>query len=108
MPHGGSIALAGLMRDNILQTSNGTSSLKNLPLVGTLFSQRSVERNETELVIIATAYLVRPNQLNSFSRPGDNFSPGSALLMGRINKLYGGVSVEPKPPFAGRVGSVYK
>lgn len=111
MPSGGSIALAGLMRDNISQTSNGTPALKDVPLIGTLFRQRSVERNETELVIIATAYLVRPTQRNTLSRPDDNFSAtddGSALLMGRINKLYGGASSEPKTSYAGSIGFIYK
>ncbi|SCW88915.1 pilus assembly protein CpaC [Rhizobium mongolense subsp. loessense] len=111
LPSGGSIALAGLIRDNVSQTSNGTPGLKKLPLVGTLFRQRSFERNETELVIIATAYLVRPTARNSLARPDDNFSPAddaSEIFMDRVNKLYGRAASEPQRPYAGNVGFIYK
>ncbi len=38
-------------------------------------ASRTVERDETELVIIATPYLVRPVARNELNRPDDNFSP---------------------------------
>ncbi|MBW9112498.1 type II and III secretion system protein family protein [Rhizobium cauense] len=112
LPSGGSIALAGLIRDNVLQTSNGTPGVNKIPLLGTLFRQRTVERDETELVIIATPYLVRPVARNQLNRPDDNFSPendASAFLMNRVNKVYGGREMPvADAQFHGSIGFIYK
>ncbi|MFS2152224.1 type II and III secretion system protein family protein [Rhizobium sp. Rhizsp42] len=111
LPSGGSIALAGLIRDNVSQTSNGTPGANKIPLLGTLFRQRTVERDETELVIIATPYLVRPVARNQLNRPDDNFSPendGAAFFMNRVNKVYGGKTPVADAQFHGSIGFIYK
>jgi pilus assembly protein CpaC len=112
LPSGGSIALAGLIRDNVAQTSNGTPGVNKIPLLGTLFRQRSVQREETELVIIATPYLVRPVARNLLNRPDDNFSPendGQAFFMNRVNKVYGGREAPvADAQFHGSIGFIYK
>jgi pilus assembly protein CpaC len=112
LPSGGSIALAGLIRDNVLQTSNGTPGVNKIPLLGTLFRQRTVERDETELVIIATPYLVRPVARNQLNRPDDNFSPegdAASFLLNRVNKVYGGRQVPiADTQFHGSIGFIYK
>ncbi|MDM9619521.1 pilus assembly protein CpaC [Rhizobium sp. AC44/96] len=112
LPSGGSIALAGLIRDNVSQTSNGTPGVNKIPLLGTLFRQRTVERDETELVIIATPYLVRPVARNQLNRPDDNFSPendGAAFLLNRVNKVYGGRQTPvADAQFHGSIGFIYK
>lgn len=54
LPSGGSIALAGLLSDTIQQTTNGTPGASKIPILGALFRQKSFQRDETELVIIAT------------------------------------------------------
>ncbi|KQV84338.1 type II and III secretion system protein family protein [Rhizobium sp. Root1220] len=112
LPSGGSIALAGLIRDDVAQTSNGTPGVNKIPLLGTLFRQRTVQRDETELVIIATPYLVRPVARNQLNRPDDNFSPendGPAFLLNRVNKVYGGREVPiADTQFHGSIGFIYK
>ncbi|SCW39549.1 pilus assembly protein CpaC [Rhizobium mongolense subsp. loessense] len=112
LPSGGSIALAGLIRDNVSQTSNGTPGVNKIPLLGTLFRQRTVQREETELVIIATPYLVRPVARNELNRPDDNFSPehdGQAFLMNRVNKVYGRREAPvADAQFHGSIGFIYK
>ncbi|MDQ0562832.1 pilus assembly protein CpaC [Rhizobium mesoamericanum] len=112
LPSGGSIALAGLIRDNVSQTSNGTPGVNKIPLLGTLFRQRTVERDETELVIIATPYLVRPVARNQLNRPDDNFSPendAAAFLLNRVNKVYGGRETPvANAQFHGSIGFIYK
>jgi pilus assembly protein CpaC len=40
LPSGGSIALAGLIRDNVRRRSNGTPGVNKIPLLGTLFRQQ--------------------------------------------------------------------
>ncbi|WP_404943993.1 type II and III secretion system protein family protein [Rhizobium ruizarguesonis] len=112
LPSGGSIALAGLIRDNFNRSSNGTPVLNKIPGFGALFRQTSFERNETELVIIATPYLVRPVAAKDLNRPDDNLSPaddGSQGLLDRINKLYGnGKTLDMTTQYHGSVGFIYK
>lgn len=112
LPSGGSIALAGLLSDNVQQTTTGTPGASKIPILGALFRQKSVERDETELVIIATPYLVRPVARNALSRPDDNFSPvndGDAFLMNRVNKIYGRRDTPvADAEFHGSVGFIYK
>ena len=60
LPSGGSIMIAGLVQDNFMQAFSGYPGLQKIPVLGTLFRSKDFQRNETELVIIATPYLVRP------------------------------------------------
>jgi len=112
LPSGGSIALAGLLSDNIQQTTNGTPGVSKIPILGTLFRQKSLERDESELVIIATPYLVRPVARNQLARPDDNFSPtgdAATFFLNRVNKIYGQRDVPVADAnFHGSVGFIYK
>jgi pilus assembly protein CpaC len=112
LPSGGSLALAGLIRDDISQSMTGPPVASKVPLVGALFRAKTYERNETELVIIATPYLVRPVNRNELSRPDDNFQPASdaeSVFLGRVNKIYGRKEASPPPaPYQGNVGFIYK
>lgn len=84
---GQSFAIAGLFQ-------NGTSSnvkrfplLGDIPILGALFRSSSFTRNESELVIIVTPYIVRPVSPKSLSLPGDGLVFATALeqiLYGRI------------------------
>lgn len=112
LPSGGSIALAGLMSDNVQQTTNGTPGASKIPILGALFRQKSFERDESELVIIATPYLVRPVARNALSRPDDNFSPAgdpATFFLNRVNKVYGRRDTPvADAEFHGSVGFIYK
>jgi pilus assembly protein CpaC len=112
LPSGGSIALAGLMSDNVQQTTNGTPGVSKIPILGALFRQKSFERDESELVIIATPYLVRPVARNALSRPDDNFSPtgdAGTFFLNRVNKVYGRRDTPvADAEFHGSVGFIYK
>ncbi|MGI2032934.1 type II and III secretion system protein family protein [Rhizobium panacihumi] len=112
LPSGGSIALAGLIRDDVQQTMSGTPGASKLPLLGAAFRKKGLERTETELVIIATPYLVRPVTRNELSRPDDNFNPASdaaSVFLGHVNKIYGRrEAAPPSEPYHGNVGFIYK
>ena len=112
LPSGGSIALAGLIRDDIQQGMSGTPGASKLPLFGALFREKTLERTETELVIIATPYLVRPVTRNDLSRPDDNFNPASdvaSVFLGHVNRIYGRKDAPPPAlPYEGNVGFIYK
>jgi pilus assembly protein CpaC len=58
---GQSFAIAGLLQNNINQDLKKFPGLGDVPVLGPLFRSRSFQRNESELVIIVTPYLVQPS-----------------------------------------------
>ncbi len=57
---GQSFAIAGLLQDTVTQNTSGLAFLGDLPVLGPLFRSSSFQKQETELVIIVTPYIVRP------------------------------------------------
>ncbi|MCA1490051.1 type II and III secretion system protein family protein [Sinorhizobium alkalisoli] len=112
LPSGGSIVIAGLVQDNIRQALSGVPGASKIPILGTLFRSKDFQRNETELVIIATPYLVRPVARSALSRPDDNFNPANDLdsfFLGRVNRIYGRPEAQaPAGRYHGNVGFIYK
>ena len=112
LPSGGSIALAGLVRDNVQQTTQGVPGASKIPIFGTMFRTKSYSRDETELVVIATPYLVKPVARNALARPDDNFNPpsdGAGFFLGRVNRVYGRMETQlPPGRYHGVVGFIYK
>jgi len=112
LPSGGSIVLAGLVKDDIRQAMSGYPGLSKVPVLGTLFRSRDFVRNETELVIIATPYIVKPVARNEIARPDDNFnaaSDGAGFFLGRVNRVYGRMETQlPPGRYHGVVGFIYK
>lgn len=73
---GQSFAIAGLLQRNSRQTNAGVSGLGELPVIGALFRSDRFQRDETELVIIVTPYLVRPvSRATQLAAPTDGFRP---------------------------------
>lgn len=87
LPSGTSFAIAGLLQENIQETIEGVPALKETPVLGQLFRSQNFERRETELVIIATPYLVEPTTLAELTEPGEDFVPPSALEGALLGKL---------------------
>ncbi len=112
LPSGGSMMIAGLVRDDVRQVINGYPGLSKLPVLGSLFRSRDFIRNETELVIIVTPYLSRPVARNKLARPDDNFNAPSdvaGIFLGRLNRVYGTMQTKlPKGRYHGVVGYIYK
>lgn len=57
---GQSFAIAGLLRDTARDAMSKYPVLGDIPILGTLFRSREFQKNETELIIIATPRLVKP------------------------------------------------
>ncbi|OJF91524.1 type II and III secretion system protein family protein [Pararhizobium antarcticum] len=112
LPSGGSIVIAGLVQDNIRQAMSGLPGLSKIPIFGTLFRSKDFIRNETELVIIATPYLVRPVARGALSRPDDNFNASNdvaSYFLGEVNRIYGRREGQaPTGQYHGNVGFIYK
>ena len=71
LPSGGTLAMAGLMNEDTRQNIDGFPGLKDLPVLGTLFRSRDFIKQETELVVLVTPYLVKPTARQELARPGD-------------------------------------
>ncbi|MCH7541141.1 MAG: type II and III secretion system protein family protein [Proteobacteria bacterium] len=98
LPSGGSLVIAGLLQDDIVNTVTGIPGLMNLPILGALFRSQEFQRNETELIIIVTAYLVEPVAERALALPTDGFAPASDVdmyLFGRLHKIYVKPDLEP-------------
>ncbi|MDR6816130.1 pilus assembly protein CpaC [Neorhizobium sp. 2083] len=111
LPSGGSIVIAGLVQDNVRQAMSGLPGISKVPVFGTLFRSKDFVRNETELVIIATPYLVRPVARNEIARPDDNFNPendAATFFLNRVNKIYGRKEPVAAGQYHGAVGFIYK
>jgi pilus assembly protein CpaC len=63
-----------------------------VPVIGTLFRSRDFSRNETELVVIVTPFIVRPTARKNLARPDDGLIAASDLkgyFLGHLNRIYG-------------------
>lgn len=70
---GQSFAIAGLLLDNSQELIKSTPGLGDIPILGALFKSERFERNETELIIIVTPYLVRPVDGDKIATPIDPY-----------------------------------
>jgi pilus assembly protein CpaC len=71
---GQSFMIGGLLRNGGNNSVERTPGLGNLPIIGALFRSNSFRRNETELVIVVTPFLVRPVTAAQIALPTDGFS----------------------------------
>jgi pilus assembly protein CpaC len=102
---GQSFAIAGLFQNNVQNQIQQMPWLGDVPVLGALFRSASFQRNESELVIIVTPYVVQPA-----SGPGELHLPTEGivfasdleqLLLGRLTTPQGTVQT-PEPASADR------
>jgi pilus assembly protein CpaC len=111
LPSGGAVSMAGLIQQEVKSHLNGLPGLMKLPILGALFRSHDYQRNETELVIIVTPYIVKPVAPSEIARPDDNFvdpTDPQALLLGKLNKIYGAAGTNGLPTdYRGTVGFIH-
>ena len=86
---GQSFAIAGLLQNNVTRDVNKLPGLGELPVLGGLFRSDRFQRNETELVIIVTPYIVRPVSSKRLTAPTDGLkTPNDVdrLYRGKLHK----------------------
>lgn len=99
IPSGGSMVMAGLIKEQTKQAISGLPGATQLPVLGTLFRSRDYVNNNTELMVMVTPYVVRAVAQKDLSRPDDGFADASdpqSDLLGTINRIYG-VPGRPDP-----------
>ncbi len=77
---GQSFAIAGLLQDQLTQASTAVPLLGEIPILGSLFRSSSFQRQETELVILVTPYVVRPvDDPSKLHTPAEGFTAPNDL-----------------------------
>lgn len=96
---GQSFMIAGLMSNTHNNFFDKTPGAADLPVIGALFKSNAFQRNETELVIVITPYLVKPTNANEIKLPTDGYKAPTDLervLLGQLNGV-GRPDERPKP-----------
>ncbi|AGH80115.1 Flp pilus assembly protein CpaC [Psychromonas sp. CNPT3] len=76
---GQSFAIGGLLQSKDIEQLQKIPLLGDIPILGALFRSSEFQREETELIIIATVYLVQPTRSDKFSLPTDGLLPLSDI-----------------------------
>ncbi|ESY74605.1 secretin [Mesorhizobium sp. LNHC252B00] len=78
LKNGQSFMIAGLLQSQNDITTSRIPGLGKMPVLGALFSSKSYQRRETDLVIIVTPYLVKPvDPSKKLVEPTDGTQPAS-------------------------------
>jgi len=113
---GQSFMIGGLLRNSSSNSTEKAPWLGDLPILGALFRSNSFRRNETELVIVVTPYLVKPVNAGDIALPTDGYrdaNDGQRILLGKEHDSRGS-ETRPRPtvapaqsvaPAVGQVGS---
>jgi pilus assembly protein CpaC len=94
---GQSIVIAGLLMNNVVRDINKVPWLSDVPVLGKLFTSENFQRQETELVIIVTPYIVEAVR----EAPGAKLAPPDPALPGPGPSA----SAPPASPAAARNGA---
>lgn len=87
LQEGQTIAIAGLINDNLREIVTKFPGLGDVPVLGALFRSQEFINNETELVITVTPHLAQPLRPEQIKLPTDNFIEPSDVdfyLFGRL------------------------
>lgn len=98
---GESFMIAGLMQNSYNSAINKTPGLADVPILGTLFKSDGYRRNETELMIVVTPYLVKPVSDSEIVLPTDGFKAANDAERFLLNRNHSGTGDDrPKPNMA--------
>jgi pilus assembly protein CpaC len=72
---GQSLALAGLLQDNLRENAKKIPGLAEIPILGALFRSTSYIQQKTDLLIAVTPHIVKPVPGDSINYPGQYMEP---------------------------------
>jgi pilus assembly protein CpaC len=70
---GQSFMIGGLLNNNVSNSTDKVPGIGALPIIGALFRSNSFRRQQTELVIVVTPYLVKPVDASQIKLPTDGY-----------------------------------
>jgi len=89
---GQSMVIGGLLQNTTQNQIDKAPGLGDVPILGALFRSTGWKRNETELLIVITPYLVKPVNANEVVLPTDGYQAPTDLGRVFLGKLGGGVT----------------
>ncbi|QQX82305.1 type II and III secretion system protein family protein [Shewanella sp. KX20019] len=84
---GQTIAISGLISDTLRENLDKLPGLGDIPVLGQLFTSKSFQNGQSELVILVTPRLVRPFNRKDISLPTDGFVLPSDVEFYLLGKL---------------------
>ena len=93
---GQSFMIAGLLRNAQTNDINKAPFLGDIPILGTLFRSTSYRRQESELVIIVTPYLVKPSS-GQLAIPTDGYRAPDFIQQNLLGQTFKGTSGHVSP-----------
>ncbi len=95
---GQSFAIAGLLQAQSTHGASGLPYLGELPVIGALFRSDKFQRQETELVILVTPYIVRPvSDPRRLAAPTDDYVPPDDADRVLYYRQRGTIAGSPRP-----------
>jgi pilus assembly protein CpaC len=91
---GQTIAIAGLISDNLRENVEKFPGLGEVPVLGLLFTSEQFRKDQTELVIFVTPKLARPIPKDDIKLPTDNFVEPSDFGFYLLGQMEGKVPDE--------------
>lgn len=105
---GESFMIAGLIRDDMTSALRQLPGVNEVPILGSLFRSTDFQKNESELVIAVTPYLVDPLKSGDVRLPTDDFRPPSTMEMffyGALSSIaHGERTTSQTPSLEGPIG----
>jgi len=99
---GQSFMIGGLLNNNIANSTDKVPGIGALPIIGALFRSNSFRRQQTELVIMVTPYLVKPVDAAQIKLPTDGIKAPSDAERWLLGTTFKGNSGARRPgPVAG-------
>lgn len=92
---GQSFAIAGLLQDDFDNSSSQIPFLGDIPVLGTLFSSRDYNHQQTDLVMIITAHVVSPTVASKLRSPTDTIVVPTPLEHFGTGKLENSAPAKP-------------
>jgi pilus assembly protein CpaC len=99
---GQSMVIGGLLQNSTNNQIDKAPGIGDVPVLGALFRSTSWKRNESELMIVITPYLVKPVNANQIVLPTDGYKAPTDLgrvFLGRLGEGTTGGD-RPKPTMA--------
>jgi pilus assembly protein CpaC len=97
MGSGQSMMIGGLLSNTQSSSVDKMPGLGDVPILGQLFKSNGWKKNETELVIVITPYLVKPVSEDQIKLPTDGFNSPNDLERILLHKQASNKGLEDRP-----------
>lgn len=104
---GQSLAIGGLLQDNVRDVVSSLPGLGDLPILGRLFSSTDYLNNKSELVVIVTPYVIRPTDADALRTPTATLRPASDVEFILHRRLKVDPLESDLPRLSGDAGFIY-